>query len=52
MSIIPLIKYDALNVSSVDLSRMDGSDKVSVLVVLETAVIFKLRRMYPGANLD
>ena len=47
MSIIPLIKYSALDVTSVDLSKMDGSDKVSVLISLEAAVISKLRDKYP-----
>ena len=47
MSIIPLIKYDALDICTVDLSQMDGSDKVTVLISLEAAVISKLRDKYP-----
>lgn len=52
MSLVPIIKYDALDVSSVNLSKMDGTDKVPVIITLEAAVISNLRNLYPNENLN
>ena len=52
MTLIPLTKYPAIDVASVDLSKMDGSDKVTVLVTLEAAVISKLRDRFPEDDLN
>ena len=52
MSLIPIIKYAALDAASVDLTKMDGTDKVTLLIPLEVAVISKLRTKYSGEDLN
>ena len=52
MTLLPLTKYATLDAASVDLSKMDGTDKVTVLVTLEAAVISKIRDRYAGDNLN
>jgi len=52
LTLIPLTKNVAIDVASVDLSKMDGLDKVTVLVTLEAAVISKLRDRFPEDDLN
>ena len=52
MTLLPLTKYVTLDAASVDLSKMDGTDKVTVLVTLEAAVISKIRDRYAGDDLN
>ena len=49
---IHTMKNGVADISSIDLSKMDGFDKVSVIVVLEVAVISKLRNKYSDEDLN
>ena len=52
MTLLPLTKYAALDAASVDLSKMDGTDKVTILVTIEAAVLSKIRDRYSGDDLN